>query len=173
MIETLKQNAGGLVLLLVALAVFAGAYYYFVQTTPERENIVNGIRVFAKGPVKAGIAELLAPSQIPMQVVFANSSDNFPCKLPMQTETIYALAVNGKNTTLQLKTRGGELCEIRLQNNASQMTQCVKPRIVVENGECDCMRLDRQNELIRIEGSEEWLCANAVNVREVIRWGLQ
>lgn len=171
-VELVKQNAGAIALLSVAVAVFAGAYYHFTQNLPERENLVNGVRVLAKGPVKAGIAELLVPRVIPMQVVFTNSSDNLPCKIPMQSEVIYALAQSRKEAALQLRVREEEQCETRFQNK-TEKTACTRPRLVIENGECDCVRLDRQNEVMLIRGSEEWLCSNAVNVRELIKWGLQ
>lgn len=171
-IEFLKQNTGAIAMLLVALAVFYFAYNYFQESAPERENVVNGVRILSKGGVKNTLAELLVPRVIPMQVVFANSSDDLPCKIPMQSEVIYALAIKQKEAALQLRVAGEDLCETRFQNK-TEKTECTRPRIVIENGGCDCVRLDRGNQVVLIQGSEEWLCTNAVNVREVIRWALQ
>lgn len=157
----------------VALVAFAFAYTQFAQSTTEKENTVNGIKVFARGSVKSSLAEVLSPQVIAIQVLFDNASDNRPCKVPMQTEAIYGLASGGKNVSLQIKVADGNYCLKSAGANASERVECAKPQIVIQTGECDCMRVDTRNQTILVSGSESWLCSSGPQVREIIAWGIK
>lgn len=171
--ETLRQNAGVIIMLLVAVAAFALAYSQFTQNAPEKETTLNGVKVIAKGSVKTGLAEIFSPQVIATQVVLDGEDDGRPCKVPMQTEAIYALAKSGKNVSFQLAVRGQNYCLQSAGGNQSARVDCAKPRLVVENSECNCVKLYSKNQTVVISGREDWLCATAPNVREIIAWGLK
>lgn len=167
-----EANSANIVIVIAALLIFAGAYFYFQQSLPERENIVNDVRVLSRGPVQAGIKDYLSAQAVPLQVALDNASDNLPCKVFMQTEAIFALASSGKNVSLQLYVKGDALCQSK-QSNQTTMAPCQKPAIAIETGSCNCVKLDSQTKTILVSGDEQWLCSQAANVRKVLQWGLQ
>ena len=171
LLETLKENIGVLLMVVVALAAFGFAYSQFAQPQ-EKQSTVNGITVFATGSVRAAIAEILSPQVIATQVVLDNESDGRPCKVPMQTEALYGLATSGKNASFQILVKDANYCLKSAGASSSARVECVKPRLVVQDGDCNCMRLDARNQTVVISGSEDWLCASGPNVREILAWGL-
>ena len=170
-LDFLKQNAGNILIIVIAVAAFYYAFSLFQENQPEKENLVNGVRVLARGGVKNSFAELLAPQVIGVQTALANFSDALPCKVPMQTEVIYGLVSSGKNVSLQLYYKQENECQQK-RGDSVETVACQAPRVVVQNGACDCIRLERQKQLVLIEGSEQWLCSNAANAREIFRWAL-
>lgn len=171
--HALKQNAGVIVMLAVAVAAFGLAYLQFAQSLPERESTVNGVKVVARGSsVKSALAEILLPQVIATQVVLDGEGDARPCKVPMATEAIYGMASSGKNVSFQLAVRGESYCLENAGGNSSKRVECANPRLIVESGSCNCVRADSRNQTVVVSGSEEWLCSSAPNVREVLAWAL-
>ncbi|GEM_PF-3420655 len=171
-VETLKQNAGAIAMLAIAVVAFYLAYSQFAASTPEKATTVNGITIIAKGGVKAALAGLLSPQVIATQVILDSSNDTRPCKVPMQTESIYGLAKSGKNVTLQLLVRDANYCLQRAGSNSSRQVECAKPQLIVEDGDCNCVKADSKKQAVVISGKEDWLCANGPNVREILIWAL-
>ena len=161
------------ILVIVALIAFGFAYTQFAQGAAEKENTVNGIKVFARGSVKSSLAQILSPQVIATQVVFDNASDNRPCKVPMQTEALYGLVSSGKNASLQIFVADQKYCLKSAGANSSERVECAKPQVVIQTGECDCMRVDTRNQTILVSGSESWLCSSGPQVREIIAWGIK
>lgn len=154
------MNKEDLLLLIVALVVFAGVFYAatFFKTP---ETTVKGVRVIG-ADWKASIQKTLAADNIVIREELVNASDRRNSAVGAMGAEL-ARAMRALNKTVAAYGMVEGIPSIAC-NNASN--NCAGEQIIVRVGQCDC--IDTRGSAMIVEGSADFLLNNLVNVRDVI-----
>jgi hypothetical protein len=163
------ERAQWAIAIIVALLVFAGAYYAYVNYISPTDHYLDNINVVAHGNPQQAILGLFTSRNVSAELVAANLTDNtLSCEALAFAEGVAGISASGYNVTpFGYVTQTGTC----INANKTQIP-CTAPSLIVQQGPCDCMRPDYTQKAVVVEGSNAWLCANAVNVRDILAWAL-
>ncbi len=160
-----KVDKSTLLAAVIGVAVFAAVFFALSGLLKPREQVINGVLVQAENPREA-IAGALAPQALVEHIAVADENESIPGRAAAAAEIASALAVAGKNVTVQGSIRG-EYCV----NEKQERVECGAPSVLVNYSGCNCVRVESGK--LYVLGTENWLLNNGARVRGLIRWALE
>ena len=159
-----KGDRSILVAVGIGIIVFGAMFFFLRAALQPTEHVVNGVLIQAANP-RADIAAVLSPQKLVVHLAVANESDIIPQRIAAATEVVSALAVAQKNVTIQ-GIVAGDYCI----NAAKERIPCEKPHVVVDRGDCNCIRVEAGT--VKVLGTDSWMLANGAKLRGIIGWAL-
>lgn len=154
------MNAEDIVMVVVALAVFAGVFYVLTSARAPETTIKN-VRVLGQD-WNQSIQKAFSPNELVLRQELVNGSDGRNSAVAiMSAEITRAMRVLNKTVTSYGVVEGLPPINCNAQTN-----NCSGERIVVRVGTCNC--LDTRGNAILIEGNADFLSSNAANVRDIL-----
>lgn len=161
----LKGDKSILVAVAIGIVVFAGIFLLLRGALQPTETVVNGILIQSANP-RPDIAAVLAPAQIVEHIGTAGEDEHLPGRAAAATEIASALAVGGKNLTIQ-----GIIAGERCVSANRDTIPCEHPQVLVNYSTCNCIRIE--DGTMKVLGTESWLLENGRKVRGIIKWALE
>jgi hypothetical protein len=153
------MNKEDIILLVVALVVFAGVFYAAKYFRPAETN-VNGVRVIGEN-WQDSITQTLSSNSIVIREELVNASDRRNSAVgAMGAELARAMRMLNKTVAAYGVVEGMPTIGCNAASN-----NCTGEQIVIRAGTCDC--IDTRNNTVLIEGSADFLLDNLVNVRDI------
>lgn len=154
------MNKEDVILLVVALVVFAGVFYAAKFFRPA-ETTVNGVRVIGEN-WQDSITQALSSDSIIIREELVNASDRRNSAVgAMGAELARAMRALNKTVVAYGSVEGIPFIGCNAASN-----NCTGEQIIVKTGTCDC--IDTRNNTITIEGSADFLLNNLVSVRDIV-----
>jgi len=154
-----------IVLILVALIVFAAAFYFtHSSSTGEREYSLQGIKVVSSSPPRNALADALQEKNLIVWITAVNETESVACRQVAMSEIVIALSSRGKNVTVQGRVAGSYCVGADRAKIA-----CLTPAVTITNSAANRIHIANA---ITVEGTDEWLCKNSVVLRDIFAWAL-
>ncbi len=162
-----NEIGSAIVIIIVAVLVFAAAFMLTRQQGGVREYNINGIKIVAEGNPQSAMGAVLAPKGIVMWIEAANETETVPCRQVAASEMALALGRATKNVTVQGRITSGYCI-----GAAGTKVACGSPQIIVRSSGSNSVSVDSKTSSMVVEGTDKWLCDTAPTLRNMIAWAL-
>ncbi len=154
-----RRDFGLLVVLFVAVFAFAFFLSAFLSQQAN-EHYAGGVKFESAGEPQAALrAALGGKSNVVLSADFGGAG-NISCVYEMLAQAALGLGASNKNVSIGIA--GAQTC---VNGNDTQVA-CKAADVEISRGTCDCVKVE--NGVVRIQGSDAFLCGNAGKVGQLI-----
>ncbi|MFA6049302.1 MAG: hypothetical protein WC792_05165 [Candidatus Micrarchaeia archaeon] len=143
------------------LGVFAVAFFLSAFWSQQaKEQYYGGVKFQSDGEPQGALKAALGGKNNVVLSADFGGGENFSCVSEMLTQVALGLGASNKNVSI------GAAGESTCVNGNSTEVACGKADVEISRGNCDCVKM--AGGVVRIEGTDAFLCGNAGRVGQLI-----